>query len=682
MATYGVCHADLGIVWDDGLGELKVAFGDTSASFSPTGGPAGATYTTGTLGTITGTNPYSGIALSSMLANSSNAIEGLIAGCPSFPPQGPRCIPTGAATIDGVDFVHFMMVENFDPPCTNAGYQTHGSGIAWRTAGTNEPFQIAPVTGIATIDWGARSNFGQVALLADGDTMYMFGTPPGRAGAVQLARASGSRGVYYGVWQFWDGTTWQSNQANAAYIVPALEADASTARGGGRAAGSVSELSVQFDPGLGRYLMTYLDLSRTTSCSTSGPTGAIVFRDAPNVTGPWTEEKQMLSANTVPGLYGGFMYPQTVSGSPYGSPNGTDLFFNVSEWGTYNVYPYYTSLFARPGNGNLITDGSFEEQLGGPGASCCLDSFVRAVYPPWVSGGDPAVGIDSCLGNESPGAGKNNAWINAADAVSAWHDLHQSVAVAPNTRYELTVHLNTNNVGAGYVGIRSRGAPIAANGVDMCAGVKEASDPDTPLAETSFGGTSNGYSTISFPVNSLAHSLVDVYVGFWSKGGGADSWVQVDDVSLAPLEQVNDGSFELQSSGAIGWPYATEGTGAKGIDRGAGYSRTGQNNAWINTTNLHEWNAVTQVVGVTPGRPYLLQGWVQTSTPFGAGYLGVRDANGTILHETPAFGPAPSYTWLGVHFTPTTPTVTLYAGYWTPTSGGGTWMRIDDLSIE
>jgi hypothetical protein len=510
--------------------------------------------------------------------------------------------------------------------------------------------------------------------------MYMFGTPPGRAGAVQLARAPGSLGVYYGNWQYWDGTTWQSNPANAAFIVPALEPDQSTAQSGGHAFGSVSELSVAYDPGLQRYLMTYLDLSRNAGAGANAPTGAIVLRDAPNLTGPWTQEKELLSAATVPALYGGYMYPQSVSGVPFGSAAGTDLYFNVSEWGPYDVYPYHAYIGTRAIPDDLLTDGSFEEQFSGLGASCPETGIVKAIYPPWASIGG-ALGFDSCLGNAAPGGGNNEAWINAADATSAWHDIHQSVAVQPNTSYRLTLMIDTYGVGAGFAGIRARGAPVAANGHDMCGGVSEASDSRAPIAQTTFTGTTNGYRQLSFVVNPGPRSLVDVFVGLWSLGGGQDSWARIDEVSLVPLQRVNDGSFELQSSTSVAWPYGTEGTGYKGIDQGAGIAHTGLNDGWINTTHVSEWNAITQVVTVTPGQSYTLSGWVQTSSPFGAGFFGVRDANGTILAQT-SFGAEGPYTPLTVSFASGTTTVKLFAGYWTPPTGVDTWMRVDDLSIE
>jgi hypothetical protein len=106
------------------------------------------------------------------------------------------------------------------------------------------------------------------------------------------------------------------------------------------------------------------------------------------------------------------------------------------------------------------------------------------------------------------------------------------------------------------------------------------------------------------------------------------------------------------------------------------------NNGWINTTNVSEWNAITQSLTVTPNTWYQLSGWIQTSTPFGAGYFGVRDASNHLISET-TFGALGSYTQLSIWFwSGSNTSVRTYAGYWTPSGGVDTWMRVDDLRIE
>jgi hypothetical protein len=631
---WAVAGTDLGIPWDDGTGRLLIAFGDTF-SLAGSGGPGGGDWRRGgTLATSSDFWPYDGVSFSSMVTDAPGHATAAITPAST---QGVdyNCIPTAGASIDGIDFLHFFSVEQW---CGAQGLQTYRSGLAWRNSGTDGPFTPLPASNVA---WGPASNFGWAALMTRGEYLYMYGTPPSRVGGVKLARAHGAFAAGYGGWEYWDGTTWQWDESQAAFLVPP----------------PVSELSVQFDPAYGRFLMTYLDPTRNAG---SAQTGALVARDAPSLEGPWTEEKEILTNAEYPGEYGGFVYPFSVSGNSFGAQ--TEIFFNLSEWGPYNVSLFHTPLSWRSQDDNLVTDGGFEDQI------------VSGVNAPWTLGGT-AGGIDIRIGNARSGG--NNAWLRASDWT--WHDLHQTVAVRPNADYLLTFWVRSSNVTAGYAGVRTTGAPVPTDGVDFCSGAVAASDANTPIEQTTFG-TLPSYQPVTVRFNAGSRSLASVFIGFW--GNGSDGWSQVDDVSLVPLQVIRDGGFEMQPTGAVGWPYDVEGTGTKGIDRQAGFQRSGENNAWIHTANASEWNAITQALVVEPYTLYELTAWVQTSSPFGAGYLGIRDGGGNILDET-SFGASTGYTQLSVYFySGATTTARTYAGYWTPGGGIDTWMRLDDVSIE
>jgi hypothetical protein len=630
-----VAGTDLGIPWDDGTGRLLIAFGDTVSNPSGAGGgPGGGDWRRGgTLATSSDFWPYDGVAFSSMVTDTPGHATNAITPA-SSPGVDYNCIPTAGASIDGIDFLHFFSVESW---CTQ-GLQTYRSGLAYRSSGSNGPFTRLPS---GDVNWGPASNFGWAALIARGEYLYMFGTPPSRVGGVKLARAHGAFAAGYGGWEYWDGATWQWNESQAAFIVPP----------------PVSELSVQFDPNYGRYLMTYLDPSRNGG---SSQVGALVERDAPSLEGPWTEEKEILTNAEYPGEYGGFVYPFSVGGSAFGTQ--TEIFFNLSEWGPYNVSLFHTTLSWRAQDDNVLTDGGFEDQI------------VGGVNLPWALGGGSG-GIDIRIGNAHSGG--NNAWLRASDV--NWHDLHQTVAVNPNADYLLTFWVRSYNVTAGYAGVRTGEVPVAANGVDYCGGATTVADSNTFLQQTTFG-TLASYQQVSVRFNAGARSLADVFIGFW--GNGSDGWAQIDDVTLVPLQTIHDGGFEMQPTAGVSWPYDVEGSGAKGIDRQLGLSHGGENNAWINTTDSSEWNAITQALTVDPYTWYHLTGWVQTSSPFGAGYFGVRDGSGTIIDET-SFGASTSYAQLSVWFySGANTTARAYTGYWTPSGGVDTWMRIDDLSLE
>ena len=81
----------------------------------------------------------------------------------------------------------------------------------------------------------------------------------------------------------------------------------------------VGELSVVWNDYLDRWIMTYLD----------EPQHGIVIRDAPALTGPWSDTQVVVSSVDYPSLYGSYLHPLASSGET--------IYFNMSQWGPYNV---------------------------------------------------------------------------------------------------------------------------------------------------------------------------------------------------------------------------------------------------------------------------------------------------------------------------------------------------------
>lgn len=174
-----------------------------------------------------------------------------------------------------------------------------------------------------------------------------------------------------------------------------------------------------------------------------------------------------------------------------GVPGGTRTFTSVGE-----LEAYY--------GGEGVADGGFEGQA------------TSTVSPPWRGEGGGGKGIDRGLGFAHSGA--NNAWIRTT---SGWNAVKQVVSVMPNTNYRLTGWVrNSNNFiccqpqTGGYFGVRA--------GSDVTT---------SPLAETSFGGLPS-YTQLTVDFNPGSNGSVTVFAGYWAPG--ADSWVQIDDVSLVP----------------------------------------------------------------------------------------------------------------------------------------------------
>lgn len=75
-----------------------------------------------------------------------------------------------------------------------------------------------------------------------------------------------------------------------------------------------------------RWLMMYLIDNK----------GLIVLRTAPDLTGPWDDARVAVRSADYPALYAPFMYPKWNDGS--------DVYFNMSLFGPYNVFLMKTSL--------------------------------------------------------------------------------------------------------------------------------------------------------------------------------------------------------------------------------------------------------------------------------------------------------------------------------------------------
>lgn len=166
-----------------------------------------------------------------------------------------------------------------------------------------------------------------------------------------------------------------------------------------------------------------------------------------------------------------------------GIPGGTSRFTSIAE-----LAAYYDS-------GNLVSDGSFEFQLG------------PTLSGLWKSEGLDPKGITRYEGHGHSGV--NNAWLTSS--TGSWNAIIQTIAVQPNIEYVMTAWVRANlNDSSGRFGIRKSGAL-------------------STLHETSFA-TSPQYTQLTVQFNSGAESVLELYAGFLGKN--VAQWLQIDDVSL------------------------------------------------------------------------------------------------------------------------------------------------------
>ncbi len=290
--NYSVLGTDLGSMFElDGT--VFIAFGDTFGCCRPAGGGGGGgQWRFNVLGYSTDADLEDGITLDGMITDEDGRARAVLR--KRF--QDVTIIPTAGIAIEDRLFLHYMAVKQWGAPGrwtlnrSGWGYSDDG-GETW-----TQPNEAI---------WDGDTNFGMAGLVKDGGYLYVFGTHGGRYGGVQLARvlADPDAVLDMSAYTYWDGSGWTSDITQAVDVVPA----------------PVGELSVAWNEFLGRWIMIYLD----------EPQRGLVIREAPELTGPWGDTHMLVDSRDFPSLYGSYLHP-------WGS-DGEIIYFNMSQWGPYNV---------------------------------------------------------------------------------------------------------------------------------------------------------------------------------------------------------------------------------------------------------------------------------------------------------------------------------------------------------
>ena len=288
---FDVDGTDLGSMFDLN-GTLYIAFGDTFGCCRPAGGGAGGSHwRSNVLATSHDHKLDEGITFDTMIMDANGEARAVLQ---KDPETDITIIPTYGIGIKNRLYLHYMAVGIWGPP---GQWTLNRSG--WAYSDDQGQTWTQPADAI----WKGDTNFGQAALVQHNGYVYVMGIHGGRFGGVALARVLPDDILNMSAYRYWDGTTWNTDLASAAIVVPA----------------PVGELSVAWNDYLGRWIMTYLD----------EPQHAIVIREAPDLTGPWSNTTVVVSADDYPSLYGAFLHPWTSSDNV--------IYFNMSQWGPYNV---------------------------------------------------------------------------------------------------------------------------------------------------------------------------------------------------------------------------------------------------------------------------------------------------------------------------------------------------------
>ncbi len=362
-AEFGIYGTDLGILWENGLtGKIQAAFGDTFSGPNMTG-----TWRSNVLLLSTDTKLFNGMDLLptgyayQFIPGSPGGVLGLLG-------SEVTVIPTSAASVLDQQYVNYMSVKSWDTPGT---WTTNYSAISMYDQATDKwvlvpsTIRAAGLLRSSTPYVPGSQNFQQAAYVlepeqkvAAGETRYLyaFGTPAGRQGSAYLSRVAESDVTDLSKYEYWDGAKWVAN--NPAVAAPII-GDSTHSAGlfgfvldwandpnvlggylggvfGAKTGGNVSEMSVQYNEYLGKYLVLYADGNND-----------VQMRIADEPQGPWSDPITVATSAEYPGLYAPMIHPWSGTGqltNADGTPDVNNLYWDMSLSGDYNVELMQTDL--------------------------------------------------------------------------------------------------------------------------------------------------------------------------------------------------------------------------------------------------------------------------------------------------------------------------------------------------
>jgi hypothetical protein len=357
VSRYSVWGTDVGTMWDNGIPDdpttlinehqILIALGDTFAGDNMTGAWRSNTIFRSSdivlsngmeipNGQWRNGNMFGGAPLGPNSTTARQVIfpEGLPAGVTLIPTAG-ISVPTPGSRFGAIQYVSFMSVTQWGAP---GQWSTNYSAIAW-SEDNGETFHVAPQTVRYNQPWSGNQNFQQSAFVRPGDGyVYVYGTPNGRQGAAHLARVAerdildltkyeyyskGTRGGWFG----WGAKPagWHRNNPAAATAVFGVDTGACGVANPGN---QVSEMSVQYNKSLNKYVVLYGDQFNN-----------IVMRTSDTPQGKWSSAKVLMGQQSG-GIYAPMLHPW----SPSTLGTGSDLYWNLSLWSEYNVMLMRTDL--------------------------------------------------------------------------------------------------------------------------------------------------------------------------------------------------------------------------------------------------------------------------------------------------------------------------------------------------
>lgn len=309
---YAVYGTDLGSMINEG-DRTYFVFGDTFGERPEDQiGGGGSFWRSNTIGYTTDRDPSDGIALDGMITDDIGLAKELLPSKKLDYDEMTK-IPTHGLAAGGALYLYYMSVNHWGAP----GYWDANYASAAKSTDGGQNWTL-----LDQLKWPGDSNFIQVspykvANADDSADLYFWCIPSGRFGGVQLMKVREQNIENQAEYRYYAGTDpegapiWSADMKSAKTVVD----------------DTVGELSVIWNPGLQRWLMTYLQEGN-----------GVVIREGLAPWGPWGEAIELVKASEYPGLYGPYMNDR------YLSEDGRTFYFTLSLWDPYNVFLFKASL--------------------------------------------------------------------------------------------------------------------------------------------------------------------------------------------------------------------------------------------------------------------------------------------------------------------------------------------------
>ena len=324
LTQWGIGGTDLGFpYYDEATNKMMFLFGDTFSSVN--GGSSG--WRSNVLGVTSDFDASDGIVFDEFAHN----IEGMAKQIISSPHDTSNTgeytsIPTGGIAINGVHYVFYMAIKDWQNNTWNVNY----CNVAKSTDGKNftklnnlywvndlQKNQLAISNACKTLGVTeaeakkhVSSGFMQIFPYAYGEYVYLFGLPSGRGGGVKLARVKSADIESFDKYEYYCGG-WYEGSKGLAKVKDEYAEDAYVVLP------SVGEVCVSYNKYLGKHMMSYYTSNK------------IVYRTSSDLIS-WSKAETIVTNAEFLQLYGGFTHEK------YTSNDGKTVYLFLSKWYNYD----------------------------------------------------------------------------------------------------------------------------------------------------------------------------------------------------------------------------------------------------------------------------------------------------------------------------------------------------------